>query len=75
MCLPLLDIVGQGNVPLQMSLAEMRNLGFQFEPLPQQSCLNCAKTRNVEIATQNAKGNSCSHGFPRHGLEEKQILM
>ena len=43
MRLPLLDIVEQGNVPLQMSLAEMRNLGFQFELLPPQSCLHCAR--------------------------------
>ena len=33
------------------------------------------QTRNVEVSTQIAKEHSCSHGFPRHGLEEKQILM
>ena len=37
------DIVGEGNVPLLMSLPQMRNLGFQFELSPQQSFLNCAR--------------------------------
>ena len=32
------DIVEEGNVPLLM-----RNLGFQFEPSPQQSFLNCTR--------------------------------
>ena len=37
------DIVEEGNVPLLMSLPQMRNLGFQFELSPQQSFLNCAR--------------------------------
>ena len=35
------DIVEEGNVPLLMSLPQMRNLGFQFELSPQKSFLNC----------------------------------
>ena len=37
------DIVEEGNVPLLMSLPQMRNLGFEFELSPQQSFLNCAR--------------------------------
>ena len=37
------DIVEEGNVPLLMSLPQMRNLGFQFEQSPQQSFLNCTR--------------------------------
>ena len=37
------DIVEEGNVPLLMSLPQMRNLGFQFELSPQQSFLNCTR--------------------------------
>ena len=37
------DIVEEGNVPLLMSLPQMRNLGFQFELSPQKSFLNCAR--------------------------------
>ena len=37
------DIVAEGNVPLLMSLPQMRNLGFQFELSPQQSFLNCTR--------------------------------
>ena len=35
--------VEDGNVPLLMSLPQMRNLGFQFELSPQQSFLNCTR--------------------------------
>ena len=37
------DIVEEGNVPLLMSLPQMRNLGFQFELSPQNSFLNCTR--------------------------------
>ena len=37
------DIVEEGNVPLLMSLPQMRNLGFQFDLSPQQSFLNCTR--------------------------------
>ena len=37
------DIVEEGDVPLLMSLPQMRNLGFQFELSPQQSFLNCTR--------------------------------
>ncbi len=37
------DIGEEGNVPLLMSLPQMRNLGFQFELSPQQSFLNCTR--------------------------------
>ena len=33
----------EGNVPLLMSLPQMRNLGFQFELSPQKSFLNCTR--------------------------------
>ena len=37
------DIVEEGNVPLLMSLPQMRNLSFQFELSPQKSFLNCTR--------------------------------
>ena len=37
------DIVEEGNVPLLMSMPQMRNLGCQLELSPQQSFLNCTK--------------------------------
>ena len=37
------DIVEEGNVPLLMSLPQMRNLGFQSELSPQKSFLNCTR--------------------------------
>eukprot|EP00434_Breviolum_minutum_P039762 symbB.v1.2.035325.t1/scaffold4728.1/size36321/2 len=37
------DIAEEGNVPLLMSLPQMRNLGFQFELSPQKSFLNCTR--------------------------------
>ena len=37
------DIVEEGNVPVLMSLPQMRNLGFQFELSPQKSFLNCTR--------------------------------
>ena len=37
------DIVEEGNVPLLMSLPQVRNLGFQFELSPQKSFLNSTR--------------------------------
>ena len=37
------DIVEEGDVPLLMSLPQMRNLGFQFELTPGKAYLSCAK--------------------------------
>ena len=37
------DIVEEGDVPLLMSLPQMRNLGFQFELTPEKDCLSCAR--------------------------------
>ena len=36
------DIVEEGDVPLLMSLPQMRNLGFQFELTPEKAYLSCA---------------------------------
>ncbi len=56
------DIVEEGNVPLLMSLLQMRNLGFQFELSSQQSFLNCPRLGTV------VKEHSFSYGLPRHCL-------
>ena len=37
------DIVEEGDVPLLMSLPQMRNLGFQFELTPEKAYLSCAR--------------------------------
>ena len=37
------DIVEEGDVPLLMSLLQMRNLGFQFELTPEKASLSCAR--------------------------------
>ena len=37
------DIVEEGDVPLLMSLPQMRNLGFQFELTPEKASLSCAR--------------------------------
>ena len=37
------DIVEEGDVPLLMSLPQMRNLGFEFELTPEKACLSCAR--------------------------------
>ena len=37
------DIVEEGDVPLLMSLPQMRNLGFQFELTPDKAYLSCAR--------------------------------
>ena len=37
------DIVEEGDVPLLMSLPQMRSLGFQFELAPEKAYLSCAR--------------------------------
>ena len=37
------DIVEEGDVPLLMSIPQMRNLGFQFELTPDKAYLSCAR--------------------------------
>ena len=37
------DIVEEGDVPLLMSLPQMRNLGFQFELTPEKAYFSCAR--------------------------------
>ena len=37
------DIVEEGDVPMWMSLPQVRNLGFQFELTPDKACLSCAR--------------------------------
>jgi len=37
------DIVEEGDVPLMMSLLQMRNLGFQLELTPGKAYLSCAR--------------------------------
>ena len=37
------DIAEEGDVPLLMSLPQMRNLGFQFELTPDKASLSCAR--------------------------------
>ena len=37
------DIVEEGDVPLLMSLTQMRNLGFQFQLDPDKAYLSCAR--------------------------------
>ena len=59
------DIVEEGNVPLLMSLPQMKNLGFQFELSPQKSFLNCTRLGTVETSTQDVKEHSFSCGLPR----------
>ena len=47
------DIVEEGDVPLLMSLPQMRNLGFQFELTPEKAYLSCARigTRKMVLKT------------------------
>ena len=37
------DIVEEGDVPLLLSLPQMRNLGFQIELTPKKAYLSCAR--------------------------------
>ena len=62
------DIVEEGNVPLLMSLPQMRNLGFHFELSPQQSFLELYTAWNVENTSSDVKEHSFSYGLPRHCL-------
>jgi len=47
------DIVEEGDVPLLMSLPQMRNLGLQFELTPEKAYLSCARLgrRNMVLRT------------------------
>ena len=51
------DIVEEGNVPLLMSLPQMRNLGFQFELSPQESFLNCTRPGMWKHKLRMSKSN------------------
>ena len=48
------DIVEEGDVPLLMSLPQMRNLGFQFEPTPDKAYLSCARFRMRKTVLKTA---------------------
>ena len=47
------DIVEEGDVPLLLSLPQMRNLGFQIELTPDSAYLSCARigTRKMVLKT------------------------
>ena len=57
------DIVEEGNVPLLMSLPQMRNLGFQFELSPQKSFLNCTRLGIWKHQLRMAKSTHLVMGF------------
>ena len=48
------DIVEEGDVPLLMSLPQMRNLGFQFELTPDKAYLSCARIGMRKMALKTA---------------------
>ena len=50
------DIVEEGDVPLLMSLPQMRNLGFQFELTPENAYLSCSRIgmRKMSLKTANS---------------------
>ena len=48
------DIVEEGDVPLLMSLPQMRNLGFQFELTPEKAYLSCARTGMRKMVLRTA---------------------
>ena len=48
------DIVEEGDVPLLMSLPQMRNLGFQFELTPEKAYLSCARTGMRKMVLKTA---------------------
>ena len=53
------DIVEEGDVPLLMSLPQMRNLGFQFELTPEQAYLSCARIGMRKMVLKTAIGTHC----------------
>ena len=61
------DIVEGGDVPLLMSLPQMRHLGFQFEPTTE-VIPGIYQTRNLEASAQDVKEHSFRYGIPRHCL-------
>ena len=48
------DIVEEGDVPLLMSLPQMRNLGFHFELTPEKAYLSCARIGMRKIVLKTA---------------------
>ena len=48
------DIVKEGDVPLLMSLPQMRNLGFQFELTPDRAYMSCARIGMREMVLKTA---------------------
>ena len=48
------DSVEEGDVPLLMSLPQMRNLGFQFELTPEKAYLSCAQIGMRKIVLKTA---------------------
>ena len=48
------DIVEEGDVPLLMSLPQMRNLGFQFELTPEKAYLSCARIGMRKMVSRTA---------------------
>ena len=62
------DIVEEGNVPLLMSLPQMRNLGFSFWAITTAVIPELYTAWNVEIQAQDVKEHSFSYGLPRHCL-------
>ena len=52
------DIVKEGDVPLLMSLPQMRNPGFQFELTPEKAYLSCAR---IGMRKKVLKTAICTH--------------
>ena len=48
------DSVEEGDVPLLMSLPQMRNLGFQFELTPEKAYLSCARIGMRQMVLKTA---------------------
>jgi len=48
------DIVEEGDVPLLMSLPQVRNLGFQFELTPEKAFLSCARVGMRKMVLKTA---------------------
>ena len=55
------DIVEEGDVPLLMSLPQMRNLGFQFELTPEKAYLSCACIGMRKMVLRTAMRSTQSH--------------
>ena len=48
------DIAEEGDVPLLMSLPQVRNLGFQFELTPEKAFLSCARVGMRKMVLKTA---------------------